>query len=352
MTRAVRSPGSTLKPFIYGLAFDDGVVAPETLVDDAPRRFGSYLPQNFDKRFYGQVRLEEALQHSLNMPAVATLEKVGPQRFEAALTAAGAKPRFPRRQISAPGLALALGGVGLTLEELTTLYAALGDEGVARPLVYTDDFTFVRTNRLMKPQTARKILTILAGTPTPAGRAPWRLAQNAPRVAFKTGTSYGFRDSWAIGVGEGYVAAVWIGRPDGAARPGSSGRTEALPLLFDVFDQIEPRPGAAVAFDDPSAGKRRDAAPGLAKMDDADAVGPSILFPPNNAEIVVTTRGVALAARGGDGALTWYAEGAPIAPERSSGRIIWRPRGEGFFDVVVVDAAGRSAMARVRVRKG
>ena len=351
MLRAVRSPGSTLKPFIYGLAFDDGFAAPETLVDDAPKRFGTYLPQNFDKRFYGQVRLAEALQHSLNMPAVATLEKVGPARFEAALTAAGARPRFPGRQLSAPGLALALGGVGLTPEELTTLYCALGDEGLARPLNFVRAPNY-RAYRIMKPQTAKKILKILSDTPTPAGRAPWRLAVNAPRIAFKTGTSYGFRDSWAIGVGEGYVAAVWIGRPDGAARPGSSGRAEALPLLFDVFDQIAPLPGAPAVFDDPRTDEKREAAaPGLTKLDQGAGDGPQILFPPDKAQIVVTQRGVALAARGGRGKLTWYSQGTEIAPEPSSGRAIWKPAEEGFFDLVVVDADGRSAVSHVRVKK-
>jgi penicillin-binding protein 1C len=352
MTRAVRSPGSTLKPFIYGLAFDDGIAAPETLVDDAPRRFGSYLPQNFDKRFYGEMRLAEALQHSLNMPAVATLDQVGPARFEAALTAAGAHPRFPSRELSAPGLALALGGVGLTLEELTTLYAALADGGVSRPLVYTEQFHLPRSSRLVKPQTAHKILTILSGTPTPSGRAPWRLAEGAPRIAFKTGTSYGYRDSWSIGVGEGYVVGVWVGRPDGAARPGSSGRAEALPLLFDVFDQLTPRPGEAPVFDDLDAARRKPPPPGLARLTRQDDSAPSILFPPDDAQIYVTPRGVSLAARGGVGALTWYAQGRAIVPEPTSGRIIWRPAADGFYDLMVVDAQGRSASAHVRVRLG
>ncbi|MGE3865744.1 MAG: penicillin-binding protein 1C [Hyphomonadaceae bacterium] len=345
MTRAVRSPGSTLKPFIYALAFDDGVAAPETLVDDLPRRFGTYLPENFDRVFHGQVRLREALQQSLNMPAVATLQHVGAERLEAALTAAGARPRFPRRGAVEPGLALALGGVGLTLEELTVLYAALGDEGVARPLVYAPPAGF-RASRLMRPQTAEKILTILSGTPTPEGRAPWRLAQDAPQIAFKTGTSYGFRDAWSIGVGEGYVVAVWVGRPDGAPRPGATGRADALPLLFDVFDRLERAPGAERLRDGP----RDRAAPGIARLDQPDGAGPSILFPPNRAEIVVGARGVSLAARGGRGPLEWYAAGARVPREATSGRAIWTPPGEGFFDVTVIDADGRRASARVRVR--
>jgi penicillin-binding protein 1C len=345
MTQAVRSPGSTLKPFIYGLAFDDGVAAPETLVEDAPRRFGSYLPQNFDRVFHGEVRLSEALQQSLNLPAVATLQRVGAGRFEAALAAAGARPRLPSRNLVQPGLALALGGVGLTLEELATLYAALGDHGVSRPLVYVEPGP-LRSARLMRPQTAQKILSILAGSPSPAGRAPWRLAQNAPQIAFKTGTSYGFRDSWSIGVGEGYVVAVWVGRPDGAPRPGATGRAEALPLLFDVFDRLQRAPDAEPLLDL----KPGRAAPGIAKLDRSEA-GPMILFPPDQAEIVVTARGVALAARGGKGPLSWYADGRAVPREDSSGRAVWTPMENGFFDVVVVDGEGRRASAHVRVRR-
>ena len=346
MTRAVRSPGSTLKPFIYALAFDDGVAAPETLVEDLPRRFGTYLPENFDRVFHGEVRISDALQQSLNLPAVATLQQVGAGRFEAALAAAGAKPRMPRRNLVEPGLALALGGVGLTPEELAVLYAALGDNGVARPLNYTEPAK-LGSSRLMRPQTAQKILTILSGTPTPAGRAPWRLAQDAPQIAFKTGTSYGFRDAWSVGVGEGYVVVIWTGRADGAPRPGATGRTDALPLLFEVFDRLDRAPGAE-RFRDPG---RDPAAPGVARLERVDDGAPHIMFPPHASEIVVTERGVALAARG-KAPLTWYADGAPIAREDSSGRAVWRPAGEGFFEVTVVDAEGRRASSRVRVRRG
>jgi penicillin-binding protein 1C len=351
MTRAVRSPGSALKPFIYGLALDDGIAAPETLIEDTPRRFGGYLPENFDRRFHGEVRLFEALQHSLNLPAVATLQKVGAARFEAALTQAGARPRFPRRQLSEPGLALALGGVGLTLEEVTTLYAALGDGGTARPLAYTESARW-RASRLMKPESAAKILGILAKTPSPAGRAPSALIEGAPQIAFKTGTSYGFRDAWAFGVGAGYAVGVWIGRPDGAPRPGATGRAESLPLLYAVFDRLTPA-GAPLMI----AGDEARAAPGQRRLDhDGVATGPAILFPPDNAEVLVTdygdgARGVALAAQGGAAPLIWYAEGVRVAEESTSGRAIWRPSTPGFHEVMVVDAEGRRARSRVRVRE-
>lgn len=351
MTRAVRSPGSTLKPFIYGLAMDDGFAAPETLIEDAPRRFGGYLPENFDRRFHGEVRMAEALQHSLNLPAVAMLNKVGPQRLEAALTRAGAKPRFPGRAKTEPGLALALGGVGLTLEELVLLYAAIGDDGQARKLVAKTPAAS-GAHTLMKPESARKLLAILARTPTPAGRAPAALAQGAPQIAFKTGTSYGFRDAWALGVGAGYAVGVWIGRPDGAPRPGATGRDEALPLLFDVFDQLAPAPGARAI-----AELNERAAPGQRRLTpQAGGQAPIILFPPDGSDVLITdygagSRGVALAARGGAAPLSWFAEGAAVPLEETSGRPIWRPSSPGFHEVTVIDAAGRRARVNVRVRQ-
>src|SRR5262249_45081064 len=150
--------GSALKPFLYAIAFDENIAAPETLVQDAPRRFGGYLPENFDRRFHGDVRLEDALRHSLNLPAVATLERIGAGRFQDALVRAGANPRMPRRALAEPGLALALGGVGITMEEMVTLYAALGDEGRARDLVFEQGPNFSLTRRFVRQQTAQKVV--------------------------------------------------------------------------------------------------------------------------------------------------------------------------------------------------
>lgn len=354
MTRAVRSPGSTLKPFIYALAFDDGIAAPDTLIDDTPRRFSGYLPENFDRRFHGELRVSEALMHSLNLPAVATLERVGAGRFEAVLTRAGAKPRFPRRAAVEPGLALALGGVGMTLEELATLYAALGDDGMARPLKYVPGPDYAIARRMMKRETAARVLSILAATPTPKGRLPAALARDAAPIAFKTGTSYGFRDAWAIGVGAGHVVAVWVGRPDGAPRADATGRSEALPLLFSAFDRLIAQGAPVQRFAPLDAA----AAPGLRRFgDDQTTTGPSILFPPDGADVLVdgigaSSRGLSLAARGGRAPLSWYAEGREVGLEATSGRAIWKPSSAGFHDVMVVDADGRRAVAQVRVRDG
>jgi penicillin-binding protein 1C len=249
-----------------------------------------------------------------------------------------------------PGLALALGGVGLTLEEVTTLYAGLGDQGQARPLRYTEGPRF-GSGRLMKPESAAKILGILARSPTPEGRAPANLVVGAPQIAFKTGTSYGFRDAWAFGVGSGYAVGVWVGRPDGAPMPGATGRDESLPVLFSVFDRLQPvgAPAMVNADAEPAAPSQRHLMPRQ------DALAPIILFPPDGAEVLAPgygpqSRGLSLAARGGEPPLTWYAEGAQLPPDRLSGCIIWRPNTPGFHEVVVIDAQGRQARARVRVR--
>lgn len=350
MTRAVRSPGSALKPFLYAIAFDENIAAPETLVRDAPRRFGGYLPENFDRRFHGDVTLEDALRHSLNLPAVATLERIGAGRFRSALLRAGAQVRMPRRANAEPGLALALGGVGMTLEDLVQLYAALGDEGDARPLVTGDVAPFAFSRRFVRPETAERVLEILASSPHPAGRVPAQIAQGAPQVAFKTGTSYGFRDAWALGVSNGYAIGVWVGRPDGAPRPGATGRSEALPILFEAFDLIgaPPPPEHEQELHEPVA-------PALARFEGGGREGLSILFPPSGAEVLVLdygaeSRGLSLSARGGRGPLTWYAEGARVPDEETSGRAIWRPSAPGFYNVTVVDADGQSANVRVRIR--
>ncbi len=350
MTRVIRSPGSALKPFLYAIAFDENIAAPETLVHDAPRRFGGYLPENFDRRFHGDVSLEDALRHSLNLPAVATLERIGANRFHAALRRAGADIRLPRRAVSEPGLALALGGVGVTLEDMVQLYAALGDDGRARPLVTDTESGFAFSRRFVRPHTAERVLEILATSPHPAGRIPAQVARGAPRVAFKTGTSYGFRDAWSFGVSNGYAIGVWVGRPDGAPRPGATGRSEALPILFDAFDLIEaPSQPYRAREEEPPV------APALVRLDAPEQDGVSILFPPSGAEVLVLdygpqARGLSLSARGGRAPLTWYAEGARVENETTSGRAIWRPSAPGFYSVTVIDADGQRASVRVRIR--
>jgi penicillin-binding protein 1C len=176
------------------------------------------------------------------------------------------------------------------------------------------------------------------------------VARDAPQVAFKTGTSYGFRDAWAAGVSNGYAIGVWVGRPDGAPRPGATGRSEALPILFEAFDLLGVPAAPARMRED-----REPVAPALTRLESGDREGLSILFPPAGAEVLVLdygpdARGLSLAARGGRGPLVWYADGARVDTEATSGRAIWRPAAPGFYDVTVVDADGDSAHVRVRIR--
>ncbi|HEX3920310.1 MAG TPA: penicillin-binding protein 1C [Caulobacteraceae bacterium] len=351
MTRALRSPGSALKPFIYGLAMDDGIVAPDTQLDDAPQRFGDYQPEDFDRMFHGPVTMREALIHSLNVPAVATLERLGPETFEARLEGVGARLVRPQSDTRDPGLALALGGEGISLRDIAMLYAAMADDGIAKPLAWTEADAAERLHeggqRLMRTTSARAILDILRDGPPPKGRAPDALTRVTP-MAFKTGTSYGFRDAVAVGVAGGYVIAVWTGRADGGARPDLTGREAALPFLFDVADQVAAQ-GAA-----PPPISPRAPPPALRTLEQVNH-GPRLIFPPDGASIIAdgygpTSRGLVLAAVG-DG-LTWYVDGVVVPNDPVSGHPLWRPPGPGFYRISVVDGAGRTVVAHVRVKGG
>lgn len=217
MVAAPRSPGSALKPFLYGMGFEALPLHPETRINDAPAVFGDYAPRNFDGGFHGLVTVREALQQSLNVPAVKVLDRVGPARFLARLREVGAQVSLPRPD-AAPGLPLALGGVGISLADLTNLYADLADRGRALPLALTlpvPGNRAVAERRLLSPVAAWYVADILAETPRPDGRA----AIGGRWLAYKTGTSYGFRDAWAVGFTGGQAVGVWVGRPDGTPVP-------------------------------------------------------------------------------------------------------------------------------------
>lgn len=357
LTAQARSPGSTLKPFIYAMAFDDGAARPETRIMDLPKRFASYQPENFDRGFRGDVRVSEALQHSLNVPAVLALDRVGPERFAAQLALAGASPRVRGGAEDGAGLALALGGAGLTLQELAVLYTALGDDGFAKPLIWSEDRVALERDkprvRLTSPASAQSILDILKRAPPPEGRAPGRLTASAPQVAYKTGTSYGFRDAWAAGVAGDYASVVWVGRADGAPRPGRTGRDTAAPLLFDVFDSVDAhlggQGGAQARLQSRASGNM---GPSQEQFGNPQAA-PQILFPPRNAELWAGAvdgkmpRAFVLSGRG-DGPLDWYVDGEPSALD-DAGAPYWAPDRSGFYTVTAVDRAGRASNVRVRV---
>ena len=223
MTQALRSPGSTLKPLVYALAFDEGLAHPETMIDDRPVQFGTYAPQNFDKMWRGTIRLREALQLSLNIPVVLLTEALGPAKLIAAMERAGMHPALKGDE---PGLAISLGGVGVSLQDMVQLYATLARGGVALPLRFTGEGA--EGQRVVSAVAAWQVGDILAGLPPPPG-AP----EN--RLAYKTGTSYGHRDAWAIGFDGRYVVGVWMGRADGTPVPGAFGADTAAPVLFQAW---------------------------------------------------------------------------------------------------------------------
>ena len=349
VTRALRSPGSALKPFVYALAFEQGIAAPETQLADTPTAFADYRPEDFDKVFHGPVTARQALQYSLNVPAVMLLSKVGASAFDARLHGAGVDLVRPKQATTEAGLPLALGGAGLTLRDLAVLYAALGDGGIAKPLVWTEAEAAAnasaRGRRLVSADAAGKVLAILRESPPTADRPPPQLSEGAPALAFKTGTSYGFRDAVAAGVGAGFTVIVWTGRPDGGARLGMSGRAAALPLLFQVFDGLAPQ-GARPDALPPSSSARA-----LTELAEARA-GPRMIFPPDGARVVVdsfgpTGRGLTLSATGD--ALRWYVDGAPLPWTGLTDKPVWRPAAPGFYRVTAVDGAGAKAEAAVRV---
>ena len=345
MTRALRSPGSTLKPFVYALAFDEGLAHPETLIEDRPVAFGTYAPQNFDRSFRGTITAREALQLSLNIPVVSLTEALGPARLLATLRRAGAAPVLPGGE---PGLAVALGGLGLTLEDLVAAYAALARLGRPVRLSPTPEAPQPDGAPLFSPEAAWLTSDILAGLPPPAN-APAR------RIAYKTGTSYGHRDAWAVGFDGAHVAGVWMGRPDGASLPGAFGGDLAAPVLFDAFARIGPSP---VPLPPPPPAtlilpnarlplplqRFRPRGQSLAATPD----GPEIAFPPDGAE-VEPGPALALKVRGGTPPFTWLANGAPVVLADRARETALPAPGPGYLTLSVIDARGRTATAEVRL---
>lgn len=362
LVRRRRSPGSALKPFIYGLAFDDLAVLPDSLIEDRPLRIGDYAPENFDRGFRGQVTVREALQQSLNVPTISLLDRVGPGRFAAVLRESGARLDFPAGQ-TAPTLPLALGGVGISLYDLTRLYAGLAHDGRSA----SPHLTAVRVHdgaTLMTSHAARLITDILRAAPPPEGRMPRGLAAEGRPIAYKTGTSYGFRDAWAVGYSPSWTVGIWTGRADGTPRPGAYGRNTAAPLLFSAFDllpaETEPDPLApAVVM---PAARAVPLPRGLRHFAERDgmrgpfnATPPRIQFPPDGAQLDLTmengNRGpMQLEADSGTPPYRWSVNGVPITAPSLGALPRWHPDGPGFARVTVTDAAGRRSSVTVRVQ--
>ncbi|MGV6872861.1 penicillin-binding protein 1C [Pseudochelatococcus sp. B33] len=365
--RAVRSPGSALKPFVYALAFDAGLAHPETILEDRPTRYGLYAPENFDQTFQGTVTARKALQLSLNVPAVALLAEVGPVQFLTRLKAAGVAIELPK-EAGEPGLAIALGGLGIRLTDMAAAFSGLARGGAVPALRYRIGGAEpappepARRSALTGAVAAWYVADILRGAPAP---------QNAlsGRIAYKTGTSYGYRDAVAVGFDRHTTVAVWLGRPDGGAVPGLLARNTAAPLLFEAFARLGARfgrepvpvpapPGRLTAttatLPPPLRHLRRDA-PGTVM---ATVSAPlRIAYPPDGAVIDLGFSGgegmsqaLALKATGGAPPLTWLVNGRPVEQGAIRRETSWRPDGAGFARLSVIDARGGADHVNVRLQ--
>lgn len=347
MTQALRSPGSTLKPLVYALAFDEGLAHPETMIEDKPMVFGTYAPQNFDRIYRGTIRLREALQLSLNIPVVQLTEALGPAKLISAMEKSGMKPVFPGDQ---PGLAISLGGVGVTLTDMVQLYAALARGGVVRPLTWRLQGDGAEGQRLVSEVAAWQVGDILAGLAPPPG-AP------SNRLAYKTGTSYGHRDAWAIGFDGQHVVGVWMGRPDGTPVPGAFGADVAAPVLFQAFNRLkpalDPQPPAPpstllVSNAELPQPLRRFRSRSAAFEGDADA--PAVAFPPDGAEVELVAAGLKVKVTGGTAPFTWLADGVPVIVASTEREAMLTLPGTGYVTLSVIDADGRSDRVQVLLR--
>jgi penicillin-binding protein 1C len=356
MTRVVRSPGSTLKPFIYGLAFEQGLAAQETLIEDRPADFFGYRPRNFDMSYQGDVSVRQALQMSLNVPAVRLLSAVGPSRLLVRLRRGEVKLKLPANE--APGLAIALGGAGTSLKDLTQLYAAIANRG--HPVRLGDGVHGepgqIEGEALMDPVAVWNVTDVLSEVVPPPGSR--RLG-----IAYKTGTSYGYRDAWSVGYDGRHVLGVWVGRADNGAVPGISGFRTAAPILFEAFERsgvgivpFPPAPAGAVRIAaaelPPSLRRFAMTETGLVASSAREAP-PTIVYPPEGARVDLglaaggPSSPLVLKLQGGRAPFRWLANGRPL-PEPTRRRTSqWLPDGGGFSTLTVIDATGRASTVRV-----
>ena len=355
MTEAVRSPGSTLKPLIYGLAFELGLAHPQSLIEDRPTAFHGYVPVNFDGLNRGTVTVHDALTQSLNVPAVIVLDAVGVARLVSRLKRANANPLLPDE--TAAGLAVGLGGVGVTLRDLVSVYASIARGGT--PVHLKDGVTTPPADAdiaapVLDPVAAWYVTDILRDVPPPLNGA-------AGRIAYKTGTSYGYRDAWAIGYDGKTVIGVWVGRPDGAPVPGIAGITAAAPILFEAFDRMATPMApfrsapAGVLFasnNELPAPLKRFRHPNENVV--AKESPPEIAFPADGVDVDLglaegDSAPLIVKIRNGAPPFTFFANGAPIGQSAFARQESWMPDGPGYVTLSVVDAKGHSDRVKVFV---
>ncbi len=370
-TAARRSPGSTLKPFIYALALDQGLIHPETLLSDDPAFFAEYRPGNFDKRFMGAIPAREALTLSRNVPAIALASRLRDPDLYGFLQLSGADLRRDREHY---GLSLPVGGAEVTMRTLVRLYAMLANGGVLKDLRLTADQPFDPGRALLSSEAALLTLRML-DQPDPE-TLPFMQQSGLP-VYWKTGTSSGFRDAWTVGVFGPYVLAVWTGHFDGRPSPALVGRETAAPLFFELAaavsererltDQVGPamarlnlkqvemcvRTGLPGQCDTERKGWFIPGKSPIALVG-RDNDQPEILSPRSGviyADSRQSTERLRIpleAKTSSGGSLYWFADNALIGVASGNIPLFWSPE-PGEHTVCSVDSRGRSASQRIRV---
>lgn len=361
MTRAVRSPGSTLKPFIYGQAIEQGIVLPETWISDRPADFDGWRPANFDMLYQGDIPVRQALQQSLNVPAIRLLDAIGPNRLVARMRRAGVTPKFPIGE--KPGLAMGLGGVGLSLHDLVQLYVNMANQS-NRPLSIGDGIRELPGQlpgrRMINRVASWHVSDMLSGIPEPAGSQP-------RRIAYKTGTSYGYRDAWAVGYDGRYVIGVWVGRTDNGAVPGISGGSTAAPILFEAFERsgkqhadLPKAPAGAVRLahsDLPQALRVFGQAGEIPFVNARQGHSRlAIAFPRSGSQLELGTTysggvlPVTVKLQGGVPPFRLMENGRPAKKGTRRRALQWQPKGNGWHRLTIVDAIGRTDSIQIMVR--
>lgn len=346
MVKAIRSPGSTLKPFIYGMGFDAYLIHPGTTINDEPIRFGDYTPENFNKNFNGPVSIEEALLKSLNIPAVSVLNGLGAQKFIGELRKTSIDLKMPSRERA--GLPVALGGLGTNLESLVSLYASIARGGISGDVVYHKMQIPTEEKRFLTKKSTGYLKAILKGSKRPEGSISHKNTNQFHKIGFKTGTSYGYRDAWSIGFTNNYTIGIWVGGPDGTPHYNFTGADSAQ-LLFQVSDIINEEIG-----EQPLKVTAIDVVPTLLKEfsnrgvygDQHARLAVRIYFPPDGA-VMHVGRGdtnlnpVMLSAVTGRKPYLWLVNGQYIGDSNVKGDFSWRPDSGGAYEITVIDANGQ-----------
>ena len=234
---AIRQPGSTLKPLLYGLCIDAGLITPKMAIGDIAINYNGYVPENYDQRFNGFVTMEYALMHSLNIPAVKMLNQLGKEKLISALGEADCNQI--KKDEKKLGLSMVLGGCGASLLELTGLFSALAQKGLYTPPVFSTSDIVKSPRQILSPAAAFMVSDILSKINRPDFPINWQATEHLPKIAWKTGTSYGRKDAWSIGYNARYTVGVWVGNFSGLGIPELSGAQSATPLLFKIFNTID-----------------------------------------------------------------------------------------------------------------